>query len=74
MPVPTDAELLDAIRQAIFDIVSGKVQSVTIGQQSFTRLDLDKLRAMKREYETEVSRATYGDTALINPQRPGVGL
>lgn len=66
MPAPTDAEILDAIRQAIFDIVSKKVESVTIGQQQFRYQDLNKLREMKREYENAAAAETYGNTALIN--------
>lgn len=69
--MPSDAEILEALRQGVFDLATKKVKRVTIGQTSFEFQDLPMLENLKAKYENAASRATYGDQALISLTGPG---
>lgn len=57
----TDQQILDAAREAIHALITGRVASYTLPTgHSFTRLDLDKLREVEREYQARVSAAGAG--------------
>lgn len=62
----TTSELLTLVEYAIAHLLAGG-QSYNIGNRSFTRSDLDKLRSMRRELkkeQQEASSATGSLTAL----------
>lgn len=54
MPYTDDTALLQTIRNALFALIDGGVASYRIGDREFTKLDLDDLRAMEREYAVRV--------------------
>ena len=47
-------ELLDQIKAAYYALLSGQVQSYTIGSRSLTRLNLKDLREEMRTLENEI--------------------
>lgn len=49
---------LTAAREAYTALLSGQVQSYTIGSRSLTRLDIDKLKAEITELEKEIDELT----------------
>ena len=53
----SDQQILDAVNDAILSIVTGKNESVGIGGRNLQRLGIDKLQAMKREYEVRIARS-----------------
>lgn len=58
MPVPTDQEILDALRTAFFEIASGSASSYTVNGKTWTALNLKDLEAAIDAYETRVNRRT----------------
>lgn len=62
----TNQELLDATRDAIFTITSGKHKEYTINGRTFTKLDLKDLRDQAAALELAVASETA-------PRRPSVG-
>ena len=59
---PTNAELLVAVRAAIYAMMTGgAVVSYSIGGRSLQRCSLAELRQMEREYQAKVDAAS-GET------------
>ena len=50
----TDAEMLALVNAAITELLSGNKKSITIGDRSFTRLDLGELREWRKELQASV--------------------
>lgn len=59
-------ELLGLVNDAIRKLVLGGVQSYTIGKRSLTRLNLNDLRALKRQLEDEITAANTPDCLMGN--------
>jgi len=57
----TDQQILDAINDALLAIISGKVDSVGASGRNLVNLGIDKLQAMKREYEAAVSAGSNAE-------------
>jgi hypothetical protein len=59
----TPSEMLTKIDQTISDIVTGKASVRQFNGRSYTYLDLDKLRTMRREYQnlSNASEISGGD-------------
>jgi hypothetical protein len=55
MATATWAEIRDAAKDALKALLTGGVQEYTVGGSTFTRLDLDKLRALIAEAEAYAS-------------------
>lgn len=53
----TDQQILDAIKDAIFQIASGAVDSYSVNGRSFRFADLSKLSELERVYQARVARA-----------------
>jgi len=70
MAAPTDAELLAAVRTAILNLVERGQQSVVVAGQTYTYLDLDKLRALEARYQRRVDASTR---AAASESRVSVG-
>lgn len=67
----SDQDMLDAIDDAIFAIVSGRMASTSKpGGASLTRLSLKDLQAMKKDYEIRVSSADRGMFYVAQAQDP----
>lgn len=49
-----DREILGLLREAYKALITGQVQSYTIGSRSLTRLNLPDLKNEMREIETEI--------------------
>ncbi len=61
MAVPTDQQILDSSRTALYEIVQNAAASYeTVTGQKFTALDLDKLEKIISFYEKRVNRAAKG--------------
>ena len=52
---PTTAEMLAAVKRALFEIATGKVKTFALGTRSLTFHNLGELRALKRELEQELT-------------------
>ena len=50
----TDEEILSALKAAILEIIEGRGSSYSIAGRQWTALDLDKLRAMEKDYSGRV--------------------
>lgn len=59
-------ELLALVNEAIRKLVLGGVQSYTIGKRSLTRLNLNDLRALKRQLEDEIAAVETSNHLLGN--------
>lgn len=60
----SDQTMLDNVDAAINAILSGNYESVSAAGRSLTRLNLDKLWAMKKELETRIEAGTEGGNGL----------
>lgn len=60
MAETSDQDILDAVRAAILEIVNGRGSSWSIAGRQFTALDLDKLRAMEKDYRGRIARRKAG--------------
>jgi len=54
----TDAQLLDAIDTALEALLTGGLQSYTIGSQTFNKADLDTLGRLRGIYASKVARGS----------------
>ena len=61
----TDAEILDALKTALYAIAVRGAKSYTIGDRTFTSLDLKELREQIAYYENKAA-------AAAGTNRPGV--
>jgi len=56
---PTNAELLLAVRVAIYAILNGKaVQSYSVGGRNLQRYSLAELRKLEKEYQAQADAAS----------------
>lgn len=65
-PVPTlttSQQLLDAVNAAILDLIQGG-QEVTINGRRYRRAELEQLREMRKELESEVARLESGSNTV----------
>lgn len=68
----SDQDIYDAARAAILALTLGNAQSYTLPTGvTVTRLDLDKLRNLEREYGSRIANATHGVFAPV--QVGGIG-
>ena len=58
MAVPTDQQILDAVRTAFHEIVVNGAASYAVNGRSFNALNLKDLEAAISTYEAKVSRAS----------------
>jgi hypothetical protein len=70
MSTPTKQQIINALDRAIHDIATGQVESKSIDLgggkiMNATMLNLDQLRAMRREYNAEKFSDSNG--TFINP-------
>lgn len=66
-----DQTMLDAIDAAILAIVTGKMSSTSKGGgASLTRLPLDKLQEMKRDYENRIALAAGRGCFVMQARAP----
>lgn len=66
MTVPTDSEMLDAVKTAIYQLTLGGVQSYTINGRTVTRMNLTELRTLRQDLELRVAQAAGGhDTGVV---------
>ena len=72
MPKSPD-EMLALYETAIESLLSGGVQSYTIGSRTFTKLDLGKLEDLRRYWEGRTAESQHGFTTGID-LRGGGGL
>lgn len=67
----SDQDMLDAIDTAILAILEGKMASTSKGNgASLTRLPIDKLQEMKRDYEGRVARANGTGCFVMQARNP----
>lgn len=57
MAVPTDTEILNALKTALYEIAVNGAASYTANGRTWTGLDLDKLNTAIAIYEARVARA-----------------
>lgn len=71
MAVPTDQEILNALRTAYFEIATNGAASYAVNGRTFTALDMDKLQNAIQLYESKIARGTRRMMAPIsfNPTR-----
>jgi hypothetical protein len=71
MAVPTDQQILDALRTAYFEIATNGAASYSVNGRTFTSLDIDKLADAITRYETKIARGSRSMFAPIsfNPMR-----
>ena len=62
---PTDAEILSAIKTAIYDNTVRGATSVTIGGRSLAGLSLLQLEDMRTKYERRVAITANGSRARV---------
>ena len=67
MPVPSYRQIADSLRQAIYDLATGKIASYSISGRSFTMHNLKDLSELEQHFlglaEAEESgRSQYGVT------------
>lgn len=58
--VPTNQAILDQLKIAMFNIVSGEHAQYTVNGRTFTKHDIDKLTNAISFYENEVAKASRG--------------
>jgi len=63
--VPTNQALLDQLKIALFNLVSGEHVSYTVNGRTFTKIDIDKLTTTIKFYENEVAKASRGSTFQV---------
>lgn len=68
MPVPTEEEL-DAIDDAVTEIVTGGVQSATTGDQSATVIDPEKLLRVKDKLAARAVTSTSSGWGMARQAR-----
>lgn len=66
-------EMQALYEQAIEALLSGGVQSYTIGARTFTKLDLGKLEDLRRYWEGRSAEGNHGFTTTVD-LRGGGGL
>lgn len=59
----TSQQLLDAVNAAILDLIQGG-QEVTINGRRYRRAELEQLREMRKELESEVARLESGSNTV----------
>lgn len=64
MAALSDSELLTATREAIDSLTTGRFQSVTINQRTFTRLQLDELWKQVGILERRIARSDKGISSV----------
>lgn len=68
---PTDAELLDLVKQALSGTLSRKAQQATIAGHTITSLSITDLIALRKDLETRVALAAgKGQAAVIEFREP----
>jgi hypothetical protein len=70
MTAPSDALILDAVKQAIYDLTVRGHASSTVMDETYTYLDLDKLIRLRDDLERRVAAATR---AAAGTRRAAVG-
>jgi hypothetical protein len=73
MSAPSSAALLEAVSQAILDIVTSGVASYGDDGETYTMVDLGRLRELRRELVAEVAAETGCNFRLGVPLRRRVG-
>ena len=68
MATPTDAELLAACKQAIYDLLVLGKSTTLFGSESVTREDLDRLRMLRQELESSTAGDTLRNYAQLEDQ------
>lgn len=66
MPTYTDQQILDAAREAMFNIVSGGGQSYSINGRTFSALNLKDLESLIAYYERRIARQTTPMMGVIS--------
>jgi hypothetical protein len=65
MPGPTYANIADACKQAVFDLVSGKIASYTISGRSFTFANLKDLVTIEQQMRELAGTETVGNFGCV---------
>jgi hypothetical protein len=52
----TDQDMLDAVNAAIMASLTGNMAKYSVGNQSYEKLPLSELRAIKRELQSRIAR------------------
>jgi hypothetical protein len=58
----SDQTFLDNIDAALNAIISGRAESLSSNQRSLTRLGIDKLMALKREFEERIASTSASES------------
>lgn len=70
----TDQEILDEAREALFGLVSRKVKSATVGADTYTLVDIDRLQAVVDYYQSRVESGSGYASLVAAPQRLRNGI
>jgi len=65
MSVPTNTELLNAVKSAISGTLTRNAKTLQINGRSITSFSLDELMRLEKNYEVKVARESSGGRAAV---------
>ena len=71
MAFTTYEDRLTKIRNAIDDLIEGRVASVQIGDKQYNLQNLKMLEAMEQRLEIRIAKQATGGRMLVVPRRAG---
>ena len=72
MAIYTDAQILEAIREALYGTLSRNAKAITIGGRSLTSFSLKELMDLEKQFQTRVAEAAgAGQSAVVKFRKPG---
>jgi len=70
MAVPSDQQILDALRTAMFEIATNGAASYSVNNRTFSALNMRDLEAAITTYTQRVNRASQGMFAVGRFNKP----